>query len=125
MSVFLRARKCQLAFILCTFAPLAANASGGHSEASSIGSDYVRTDFTIEDGLPDNTVDVIIQTQNGLLWVGTESGLASFDGRRFTPVRLRIPGAAPPGAVSSLVESANGDLWVVAMPESFAFPNPI
>ncbi len=109
---FLRARKCQLAFILCAFAPLAANASGGNSEASALGSDYVRTDFTIEDGLPDNTVDVIIQTQNGLLWVGTESGLASFDGRTFTPVRLHIPGAAPPGAVSSLIEGADGDLWV-------------
>ena len=69
-------------------------ASGiGHAFANgmdSIEPDYVRTDFTIEDGLPDNTIDAIVQTGNGLLWVGTESGLASFDGRIFTPVRLRI-----------------------------------
>jgi ligand-binding sensor domain-containing protein/signal transduction histidine kinase len=87
-----------------------ANAFAG--DLTSIESEYVRTDFTIEDGLPDNTVNAIIQTDNGLLWVGTESGLASFDGRIFTPVRLRIPGAAPPGAVSSLVTGPDGDLWV-------------
>ncbi len=112
MFANLSARKWQLAFIIgiCTFAPGAC--SGFAADASPLESDYVRTDFTIEDGLPDNTVNSIIQTGNGLLWVGTESGLASFDGRTFTPVRLRIPGAAPPGGVSSLVEGPDGDLWV-------------
>lgn len=73
---------------------------------------YVRTNFTLEDGLPDNTVDAITQTDNGLLWVGTESGLASFDGRTFTRISLRIPGAPPPGSVSALIEGSDGDLWV-------------
>jgi ligand-binding sensor domain-containing protein/signal transduction histidine kinase len=79
---------------------------------SPIGTKYLRTDLTVDDGLPDNTINVITQTDNGLLWVGTASGLASFDGRTFTTVRLRIPGALPPGSVSSLVEGPNGDLWV-------------
>ncbi len=78
----------------------------------SIASQYIRTDFTVEDGLLDNTVNAITQTANGLLWVGTESGLASFDGRTFTQVRLRIPGARPPSIISSLVEGSDGDLWV-------------
>jgi ligand-binding sensor domain-containing protein/signal transduction histidine kinase len=78
----------------------------------SIASQYIRTDFTVEDGLPDNTVNAITQTANGSLWVGTESGLASFDGRTFTQVRLRIPGALPPSIISSLVEGSDGDLWV-------------
>jgi ligand-binding sensor domain-containing protein/signal transduction histidine kinase len=79
---------------------------------SPIGTKYMRTDFTVDDGLPDNTINAITQTDNGLLWVGTASGLASFDGRTFTTVRLRIPGALPPGTVSSLVEGPDGDLWV-------------
>src|SRR5580698_2334312 len=79
---------------------------------SPIGTKYIRTDFTVDDGLPDNTINAITQTNNGLLWVGTASGLASFDGRTFTAVRLRIPGALPPGTVSSLVEGPDGDLWV-------------
>jgi ligand-binding sensor domain-containing protein/signal transduction histidine kinase len=82
------------------------------AEPVSNESDYVRTDFTIEQGLPDNTVNALLQTENGLLWVGTESGLASFDGHTFAPVGLRIPGAAPAGAVNALLEGAEGDLWV-------------
>ncbi len=75
-------------------------------------SQYVRTDYTLDDGLPDNTVEVITQTENGLLWVGTESGLASFDGRTFTHISLKIPGALPPSVITSLVEASDGDLWV-------------
>jgi ligand-binding sensor domain-containing protein/signal transduction histidine kinase len=95
--------------LLCFFAPGIWAAS---APDASIASKYVRTDFAVDDGLPDGTVNAITQTDNGLLWVGTESGLASFDGRTFTPVRLRIPGALPPSTVSSLVEGADGDLWV-------------
>lgn len=50
---------------------------------------YLRADFTIEDGLPDNTVNAILQTRNGFLWVGTDGGLARFDGERFTRIRFR------------------------------------
>jgi signal transduction histidine kinase/ligand-binding sensor domain-containing protein len=85
---------------------------GFAEDPSHIDSNYVRTDFTIEDGLPDNTIDAIIQTDNGLLWVGTGSGLASFDGRSFISVRLQIPGAPPPGAINALAVGPNGDLWV-------------
>jgi len=37
-----------------------------------------------KDGLPQNTVRVITQTRDGYLWIGTEGGLARFDGVRFT-----------------------------------------
>ena len=96
--------------LLCTLA--LQTCKGSSQYPSSISQDYIRTEFTIEDGLPDNTVDAITQTANGLLWIGTESGLATFDGRTFTTVRLRIPGAPPPGAVNSLLEGLDGDLWV-------------
>jgi ligand-binding sensor domain-containing protein len=88
------------------------SAIGWAEDTSSIASDYIRTGFTLEDGLPDNTVDSIIQTDNGLLWVGTESGLASFDGHTFTPVRLRIPGVVSPGAINALTLGPDGDLWI-------------
>lgn len=74
--------------------------------------DYVRANFTAEDGLPDNVVNAIVQTGNGLLWVGTESGLASFDGREFTPIDLHIPGSPSEGSVNALVAALNGDLWI-------------
>ena len=86
--------------------------------SSPIADDYIRTNFTVEDGLPDNVVNAIVQTANGLLWVGTESGLASFDGREFIAIDLHIPGSPPQGGVDSLVEASNGDLGWGRMLES-------
>ncbi len=102
-----------VAFVVCLISP---GTWAKSADDSSIALQYLRTDFTIDDGLPDNTINVIVQTGNGLLWVGTGSGLASFDGRTFTAVPLRIPGAAGATgtAVTSLVEGSDGDLWVGA-----------
>jgi PAS domain S-box-containing protein len=97
---------CCLIFIIALFCPSMAMAS------HRLADDYIRTDFTVEDGLPDNVVNAIVQTANGLLWVGTESGLVSFDGREFSPINIRVPGSPPQGAVNTLAEASNGDLWV-------------
>ncbi len=88
----------------------------------SIASQFIRTDFTIEDGLPDNVVSAVIQTENGLLWLGTGSGLASFDGRTFTRVRLGFPSPASAPDIYSLVEGPDGDLWVGVHPGVVRIP---
>jgi ligand-binding sensor domain-containing protein len=72
---------------------------------------YVRTNFTIEDGLPDSNVNAIVESQNGYLWVGTRGGLARFDGQHFTLVRLRGEHSREV-SVNALVSASNGDLWV-------------
>ena len=72
---------------------------------------YLRADFTIEDGLPDNCVNAILQTRNGFLWVGTGGGLARFDGERFTQIRLRAGGSRQI-PVNSLLTAPDGELWV-------------
>ncbi len=40
------------------------------------------------EGLPDNTVTSITQTENGFLWLGTSHGLVRFDGHQFTVIDL-------------------------------------
>lgn len=57
-------------------------------------------------------MNAIVQTRNGLLWVGTMAGLASFDGQHFTVMDLRGPASISQGAVRALAEAPNGDLWV-------------
>src|ERR1700733_1749957 len=74
-------------------------------------SNYVRKNFTIEDGLPDSHVNAIVQSQNGYLWIGTEGGLARFDGQHFTLVQFRGENSREV-AVHSLLSGSNGDLWV-------------
>jgi hypothetical protein len=100
------------AVALCVAAILAAAASAQRNGSGPLADQYVRTDFTVEDGLPDNVVNAVVQTSNGLLWVGTELGLATFDGRQFRAVDLSSGGTKPQGAVHALLESSNGDLWV-------------
>jgi len=72
---------------------------------------YLRTDFTVEQGLPDDEVNAIAQTPNGFLWVGTDGGLARFDGEHFTQIRLRA-GISKELPVNSLLTAADGALWV-------------
>ena len=98
-------------FCCLTFAMTLAHPSMA-LDSSQTQEDYIRADFTLEDGLPNNIVNAIVQTRNGLLWVGTESGLASFDGREFTPIDLHVPGLPAQGAVKALLQGSNGDLWV-------------
>ncbi len=39
--------------------------------------------FTVEDGLPSNSIFSLLQDTQGYLWIGTEDGLARFDGYEF------------------------------------------
>src|ERR1700730_17623436 len=65
---------------------------------------YIRTAFTVEDGLPSNVVNAIVQTRNGFLWIGTDAGLDRFDGRHFTPIYFCGRSSTPQGTVSNLAE---------------------
>jgi signal transduction histidine kinase/streptogramin lyase/CheY-like chemotaxis protein len=42
------------------------------------------TRYFVEDGLAANTVHSIFQDSNGMMWLGTQDGLNSYDGNRFT-----------------------------------------
>ena len=94
--------------IALTMALGPARAVDPHQPAAS----YIRTTFSVEDGLSSNVVNAIVQTRNGYLWIGTDAGLNRFDGRDFTPIYFRGPGSAPQGTVTSLVEGPEGDLWM-------------
>jgi len=74
-------------------------------------SSYSRTRFTKEDGLPSSTVNVVLQTRNGFLWVGTNSGLARFDGTHFMTIEFS-PQTPTDGLSRALAEGPDGDLWV-------------
>lgn len=63
-----------------------------------------------EEGLPNNSVLSIAQTQDGWLWVGTREGLARFDGIKFTP--LIISRGSPQPTINALCASDDGSLWI-------------
>ena len=45
---------------------------------------YTLDIWTTEEGLPQNSIDCITQTNDGYIWMGTQEGLVRFDGVRFT-----------------------------------------
>lgn len=72
-------------------------------------------------GLPHNTVRAIAQTPNGYLWLGTENGLARFDGVRFENFgRENTPVLQDPN-VTFLQAGANGTLWVATGSRLYAW----
>jgi ligand-binding sensor domain-containing protein/two-component sensor histidine kinase len=95
-------------FLILATTPTRACALAPNQPATS----YLRTTFTVEDGLSSNVVNAILQTRDGFLWVATDAGLNRFDGRHFTTFYFRGPKSTPQGIVRSLAEGVGGDLWI-------------
>jgi ligand-binding sensor domain-containing protein/signal transduction histidine kinase len=85
---------------------------------------YARQTWVMENGLPQNTVTALLQTQDGFLWIGTEAGLVRFDGNSFQVFDRNSeadhgsgadhrPDASMPGNdICCLLEGPDGALWV-------------
>jgi ligand-binding sensor domain-containing protein/signal transduction histidine kinase len=63
-------------------------------------------------GLPQNTVRSLLQTRDGYLWIGTNGGLARFDGVQFTVFDNRDKSRLRENEVWALVEGDDGSLWI-------------
>ena len=72
---------------------------------------YSRHVWGQQDGLPQDTVRSITQTPDGYLWLGTDEGLARFDGFEFT-VFTKSNGDLPANSITALAASPDGALWV-------------
>jgi len=64
------------------------------------------------DGLPQNTVQAVLQTRDGYVWIGTQAGLVRFDGVRFVPHNTRTTPAILHDDIQALAETADGSLWI-------------
>ncbi|MCU1267838.1 MAG: putative two-component system sensor kinase [Acidobacteria bacterium] len=65
-----------------------------------------------EDGLPQNTVHSIAQTPDGYVWIGTEEGLARFDGIRFTVFDKQNTPQLKSNYIRTLLADRTGALWI-------------
>jgi signal transduction histidine kinase/ligand-binding sensor domain-containing protein len=74
-------------------------------------SQYSRTVWTQERGLPQDTIRAITQTKDGYLWLGTDEGLARFDGYDFV-VYNKAKGNLPDNSITSLAAAVDGALWI-------------
>ena len=75
---------------------------------------YIQTVWTTEEGLPQNSVNAILQTRDGYLWLGTFGGLARFDGVKFTIFNSGNTPGLKSNRILSLYEDRSGTLWIGA-----------
>jgi signal transduction histidine kinase/ligand-binding sensor domain-containing protein len=73
---------------------------------------FARQTWASENGLPQNTVQAILQSHEGYIWVGTEGGLARFDGVRFQIYNTRNTPELKSNNIRALLETQNGALWM-------------
>jgi diguanylate cyclase (GGDEF)-like protein len=66
----------------------------------------------VDQGLPQNSVQTILQSHDGYLWLGTEEGLVRFDGVRFLVFDRRTTPGFTDNYISALLEDAQGVIWI-------------
>jgi signal transduction histidine kinase/ligand-binding sensor domain-containing protein len=88
-------------------------ASGGaqHDSPKAL-TQYSHGVWKTEQGLPQDTVQAIAQTRDAYLWLGTEEGLARFDGVRFVVFDKRNTPALKSNTITALFEDREGNLWI-------------
>ncbi len=75
---------------------------------------YLQTVWTTENGLPQNSVNAILQSREGYLWLGTFGGLIRFDGVKFSVFDSGNTPALKGTRIISLYEDRAGALWIGA-----------
>lgn len=70
--------------------------------------------YSVDQGLPHPVPTALAQDHNGFLWIGTQGGLARWDGYRFKAYRAdaKRPGSLPDDWVQTLLVDSGGRLWI-------------
>lgn len=68
--------------------------------------------WQIKDGLPQNSIQKIVQTHDGYIWIGTDGGLARFDGVKFTIFNSTNTPQLKTNRIRLLHENKRGDLVI-------------
>ncbi|SEL65163.1 diguanylate cyclase (GGDEF) domain-containing protein [Pseudoxanthomonas sp. GM95] len=74
--------------------------------------DYVTTNWSLEQGLPQLSVTALAQDATGYVWMGTQAGLARFDGTQFTTFDGHAWPGLNSGDIRALLPEPDGRLWI-------------
>ncbi len=93
---------------------LASGAQAEEAERWSQFADPVFQHYTPENGLPNVAATALAQDGDGFLWVGTQGGLARWDGYRFRSYKAdpKDPTALPDNFIKILHVDRRGRLWI-------------
>lgn len=75
-------------------------------------SQYVSQTWTVEDGLPQNSITAIEQTKDGYIWLGSREGLIRFNGENFVEFNNTNTPAFTSNDIWTLKTDKKGNLWI-------------
>ena len=99
----------QTAALLAALLAPAARAQSGEELAPEA---YRATHYTVDDGLPQGSINALLQTADGALWAATFGGLVRFDGLEFKVTDLETLPGMPSNRVTALADDLAGGLWL-------------
>ncbi|MEE2002005.1 diguanylate cyclase [Alkalimonas sp. MEB108] len=105
----LRALSCKLGVILgalCCFFSIPALAQSQNDSLQH----FFLEQWTTRDGLPHNTINSIVQTDDGYLWFATWEGIARYNGRSFTLFDRSANTGLPDSGIFALHASSDNTL---------------
>jgi signal transduction histidine kinase/CheY-like chemotaxis protein/ligand-binding sensor domain-containing protein len=86
-------------------------------------SQYVLDSWQLDKGLPQNSPLSLAQTRDGYLWVGTQEGLARFDGVRFVVFDRRTVPQFRSNLITALHADSRDRLWIGTATGQILFEN--
>lgn len=112
LSVLLR-RSCRFILLFCLVIAILATDINLHGlDPHKRITQYAINTWTTDQGLPLDWITALLQTRDGYLWIGTNSGLSRFDGRHFDVFKESETGSIPNDRITSLAEDSSGVLWI-------------
>lgn len=111
-------RPCRLRVLALRLLPLlgmafagSASLYAGSYELNNVLTQYVQTSVTSHNGLPQNSVHTIAQSDDGYLWFGTEEGLVRYDGNRTMVFDRHGNPDLLDNNIVSVCNAEDGSLW--------------
>lgn len=93
-------------------APFVSGGQNLQSDEISVDPAFTYDHWTVEDGLPVNSINEIIQSSDGYIWFGTFDGLVRFDGVRFKVYKSAEYEGLPSNRIVNIIEASDGTLWM-------------
>lgn len=97
-------------FVLAAAAWAASGLSPAH--ADMLASPWIYRAYQTEEGLPDNSITGIAQTEDGYLWIATRNGLMGCNGQKFFPLPLPNAASLPSRAVRAMFRDHRDQIWL-------------
>jgi len=74
--------------------------------------EFLVRNWDLDEGLPSTCINAVARTRDGYVWLGTQHGLARFDGIRFVTFNTENTPTLKDNRITALATDPQGNLWI-------------